>query len=207
MREGLPLAIITLGAALLLGGCGPTEMEAGQAVLMTAPVATLIGALFASGFATLWQPLAPGVRFDVRPSAGLIGLQLLVCLGIPFTGAAEADWLVAGLWFAGTSYLTLQCICLRLALISGLRRHYTRLSLAPWLLLYGQALWLGYLGSNTAEAEGIAVVLWILPGYLGLVTGPLLVILLVEVTIRRKRLADRIRETALPRPLPEARIL
>ncbi len=197
---------VALGA-ILLSGCGPTEREAGQAVLMVAPLLTLAGTLVAAAYARMWRPLVKGLRFDARPSLYVAGVQGVLALYIAIFAGGEADWLLTALCFVGSSYLAFQCVCLRLGIVAGLRRHYTWLSLLPWLLLYGQALGFGFFGSTSTEADGIGVILWCFPGYLGLVTGPLMLLLAAEVFVRRRRQAARVRAESLPRPLPVARIL
>ncbi len=194
-------------ALLLLGGCGPTEMESGQAVLLMAPLITAIGALFASGYVHLWRSLADDLHFRWRPSLVVIVLQLIACVGIPFMPHLEVDWLGYALWFVGTSYLTLQFLVIRVSVIRRIRRYYSSLSITPWLVLYPPALYLAYLGSDQEELQVFPGMLWTAPGYAGLSTGFLLVVFLVEVALRRGRQAARLRKASLPAPLPQARVI
>lgn len=181
-------------------------MESGQAVLLAAPIISLGGALVAAGYAKLWQPLAPSVRFSWRPTLVALIVLTVLCGGIVFYPPGTGEWVGIALWFVGTSYLTLQLLVLRITLSSAARHRYSLLSLAPWLVLYLPALVLAYAGSATEELALFPLIwMWTLPGYGGWVLLPVSLALFVEVVIRRKRLADRLRRELLPRPLPEAR--
>lgn len=191
--------------ALLCCGCGPTEMESGQAVLLAAPFITLVGALLAAGFAKLWRPLIDGLSFRWRTTTIALCVQSLLCLGIMFFPPGSGEWVGFAMVFVGASYLTVQLVAMRIALSEKLRRHYSVISLAPWILFYPPALVLAYVGSPSTELQAFPGLLWTLPGYGGLVLAPVFVILLIEILVRRKKHADQVQREILPRPLPEAR--
>lgn len=205
MRSPLFLAFSTL----LLSACGPTEVEAGQAVLFSAALITLIGGGVTALFAALWKPLAKNLQFSWRPTLVVIAGQailqgmVLVFVGTPIEGTHVDDWVLTALLTVGTSYLSLQLIVVRVALIERVRRYYSLLSLAPWIVLYPPAVVLGVWGSGD-EAGDIPLSLWILPGYVGMTTLVILVVFGVELVFRRRRLALSEREPEFPAPLPTA---
>lgn len=183
--------------ALLCGGCEATGMEYGQGILLAAPLITLAGALLSAGYAKLWQPLAETLRFSWRPTLMVLVVFTALCVGIVFFPPGSGEWIGEALWFVGASYLTLQLLVLRIAVRQGSRKNYSLASLAPWSLLYPPALIFGYWGPATSEVGAFPGLVWVLPGYAGLVLVPVLCALLIEVLVRRKRLADR-RKNALP---------
>lgn len=195
---------VSIAALLLLGGCGPYEAESGQALMLMAPLITFVGAVVAFFYARAWEPLVGPVSFCFRPSTIVAGLQVLACAGLE-SAVFRTDGIVFfSFWLVGSSYLALQLLMLRFALRPRQRRRYSQLSLCPWLLLYPPALYLAYFGSSTAELGAFPGFLWILPGYFGILTGVIGAILLIELIIRRRLLAKRLREQ-LPK-VPTARI-
>jgi hypothetical protein len=194
-----------LATCLLLGACGPTEKESGQAMLVMAPVITLVGLGLAAVFQRLWSPLADEPELHLRPSWRVMALLVSCTVPLLFDEQLEDDWIIAALWMGGTTYLTFFLIGLRLCIVSSLRRYYSAQVYLPWLLLYPPALYLAYFGSNEQELGAFPGLLWTMPGYLGLVSGPIFLIMLLEIVVRRHRHAKRRAAEALPRPLPPAR--
>lgn len=189
-----------LTSLLVLGGCGPTAREIGQAVLWAAPIITLLVLGLAWGYARLWRPLleAP-LRVDWRPAALVTGVQLVLALATLLRPELEGELVLTAVWAVGTSHLTLTLLPLRLALRSG-TTAYSWVLLAPWLVLYPPAVLLGLVLRNPDSnlSDSIAM-LWILPGWAGWVTGPLALIAVAEVVIRRIR---RTRRLAAEKPAP-----
>ena len=129
--------------------------------------------------------------------------MVLVFVGTPIEETHIDDWILSALIMVGTSYISLQLIVLRVALIERVRRYYSLLSLAPWLVLYPPAVILGIWGSGD-EVGDIPLALWILPGYVGMTTLVILVVFGAELIFRRRRLALSEREPEFPAPLPTA---
>jgi hypothetical protein len=164
--------------------CGPSPEEEGAAVLLAAPFVfiTALGLLWL--LRRLWARRYPELTVEARPQLVTSGvLLLLAVIGGVATGQRGADWAPIAFWFFGTSYLTLALVVLRIWLSYRPSTAFTWAPIAPMVLMVAPALVLavGGGGRNFADA---ADVLWILPGYLGTVTGPLFVILLVEALIR-----------------------
>ena len=194
-------------ALLLLGGCGPTAREIGQAVLWAAPIITILVLGLAWGYARLWRPLLEEpLRVDWRPVVAVAALQLAVALATLLRPALDGDLVLIAVWVVGTSHLTLALLPLRLALRSG-TTAYSWVIAAPWALLYPPAVMLGLVLHAPAQdlADGAAM-LWILPGWAGWVTGPLALIAVAEVVIRRVRRARRLAaQKPAPPPVATAR--
>jgi hypothetical protein len=193
-----------LTALLLLGGCGPTAREIGQAVLWAAPIITLLVLGLAWGYARLWRPLLEEpLRVDWRPAVVVAAIQLAVAFATLLRPELDGDLVLIAVWAVGTSHLTLTLLPLRLALRSG-ATAYSWVIAAPWLLLYPPAVMLGLVlhdpGSDLSDA---VMMLWILPGWVGWVTGPLAIIAVAEVVIRRVRRARRL-AAVKPAPPPVA---
>lgn len=190
-----------LTSLLLLGACGPTAREMGQAVLWAAPIITILVLLLAWGYARLWRPLVDEPpRVDWRPAVVVAALQLTVASATLLRPELEGDLILIAVWAVGTSQLSLALLPLRLTLRSG-TTAYSWVFLAPWLLLYPPAVLLGLVlrdpGSDITDSIAM---LWILPGWAGWVTGPLALIAIAEVVIRRVRRARRLAAQKPPPP-------
>lgn len=194
-----------LSALLLLGGCGPTAREIGQAVLWAAPIITILVLGLAWGYARLWRPLLDEpLRVDWRPAAVVAAIQLIIALATLLRPELDGDLILIAVWAVGTSHLTLALLPLRLALRSG-TTAYSWVIAAPWLLLYPPAVLLGLvLHDPGPDLSDAVAMLWILPGWAGWVTGPLALVAVVEVVVRRVRRARRL-AAAAPPPPPVAR--
>jgi hypothetical protein len=121
-----------------------------------------------------------------------------------FSPHLESDWLFAAFLAVGSSYLSLLLLCIRLSVFPSLSKLQRHTYYLPWLVLYPSALYFAFFGSTTSDAGDIHVQLWIMPGYMGLVTGPLLILALFEVLVRRHQYERRRAAEALPQPLPVA---
>lgn len=193
-----------LTALLLLGGCGPTAREVGQAVLWAAPIITLLVLGLAWCYARLWRPLLDEpLRVDWRPAVLVAALQLAAAFATLLRPELDGDLIAIAVWVVGTSHLTLSLLALRLAIRSG-TAAYSWVIVAPWLLLYPPAVMLGLvLHAPAPEPSDAVALLWIVPGWAGWVTGPLALIAVVEVVFRRgRRLAA---QEPAPPPVATAR--
>jgi hypothetical protein len=189
---------------LLACACGPTERESGHAILLMAPLITLGGVGVASLFRALWKPLVSPLSQPLRDCRNLMIALVLACLPLFFDKHLNDEWLLVALHAVGTSYLTFLLIGVRLSLSPRNTHLFRYVTYLPWLVLYPPALYFAYVGSTTAEASDFPLQLWWFPGYAGLITGPLFLLLLVEVLVRRYSHHKRLAAEALPRPLPVA---
>ncbi len=180
------LGAVWITAAVLVGGCGPTNEEIGQAVLWAAPLITLIGLGAAWGYAALWRPLVAGLRLDVRPGMLVAAVQSAFALATLITPAIDPDLVLVAVHLVGTSYLAAAILALRLS-VYRTARHYAWAWLAPWIVLYPPAIILALAGDSAGAAGDLQLYIWILPGYGGVVTGPVALLALVEVAVRRAR--------------------
>jgi hypothetical protein len=183
---------VRLGGALLVmlavlaGGCGPTNQEVGQAVLWAAPLITLVGMAIAWGYAALWRALSPGLRLDVRPGLVVAAVQSAVALATLIAPEIEPDLILVAIHLVGTSAMAAAILGLRLSVYRS-ARSYSWAWLAPWIVLYPPALILALMGDAAGSGGDLALYIWILPGYGGVVTGPIALLALVEVLVRRAR--------------------
>ena len=183
MRLGGALLIML---AVLAGGCGPTNQEVGQAVLWAAPLVTLVGMAIAWGYASLWRQLVPGLRLDVRPGLVVAAVQSAVALATLIAPEIEPDLILVAIHLVGTSAMAAAILGLRLSVYRS-ARSYSWAWLAPWIVLYPPALILALMGDAAGSGGDLALYIWILPGYGGVVTGPIALLALVEVLVRRAR--------------------
>jgi hypothetical protein len=131
----------------------------------------------------LWEPLAPDLRLDPRPSVIVIGAQLAIAVATLFL--PKSIDLVSVLFFGcvvGASHLTLAILALRIAVHRG-SRSYSWALLAPIPILIPPALVLAVFGGSPGILKA-AWTLWALPAW-GL--GPIALLALLEVLVRRER--------------------
>lgn len=176
---------------VLLAGCGPSTREASVSVLVVAgPVVVLANALLWLLW-RIWRRARPELGFRWRPFVE-VGLALsvvgLLAAALPFDGSAT-QWLAVGLWAAGTSYLTLLLLVwrIRLSAPSGIAWAHGIAGALQFL----PALPFAFLGSTVGDPPAPLVAVWLLPGYAGLVAGPLYVLLLLEALVRWHRARPR----------------
>jgi len=167
--------------------------------MMVTPIVYLVGLGLMALMAFLWRKLKPNLSLKWKPL--LVGLILALIIGsLSFVGVTKdspkdaklftsttdgiegvMEWSLAALILFGTSYLSLLLVCWRIWLW---RRPATAFSWS-WLpvcllmLLPCLPMVLGY-----SFISDVAVTIWILPGYSGLVTAPLFMIALIEVWVR-----------------------
>ncbi len=183
MRLGGALLIML---AVLAGGCGPTNQEVGQAVLWAAPLITLVGMGIAWGYAALWRQLVPGLRLDVRPGLVVAAVQSAIALATLIAPEIEPDLVLVAIHLVGTSAMAAAILGLRLSVYRS-ARSYSWAWLVPWIALYPPAVILALMGDAAGAGGDLALYIWILPGYGGVVTGPIALLALVEVLVRRAR--------------------
>lgn len=188
--------IAALGV-VLFGGCGPTELESGQAVLFAAVPITLIGWLLQMGYRRLLQHIHPAMNGDKRPAViTLIAPAVLLVASCLTRGVANfEDWAGFALVFVGTSYLTLHCMLLVVLARARQGRWFHLSSALPWVVLGTPAVFLAFAGSANDELAGAVELLWVLPGYAGMVAGPVLAIAFGLAVYERRVHARRVAES------------
>jgi hypothetical protein len=188
-----------------LAGCGPTQAEMGQAILIAAPLITIAGIGLQALYALLWRRLGADVHLRWQIQGPLLAFLVLGALLPALRWQRRTDdWIFAALVFAGSSYLSLLLVTMRILVITSLRRWFAWAGAMVWVLLWLPAFHHALWGSTTNE-DSIFVIVWLLPGYMGLITFLLLLGFGVELAIRLAIAARRRRAAEQP-PLPEARI-
>lgn len=176
---------------LLVAGCGPNAREAGVAALVVAFPILVIASMLLWLLSRLWQRVRPQLVFRWQPfvTVGLVlsGVGLFAAV-LPFHGSAT-EWLVMALWAVGTSYLTIVLLVwrIRLSARNGLAWAHGLACAIQFL----PALPLAFFGSTEGELNGPLLGVWMLPGYGGLVAGPIYVLLLLEALVRWQRARSR----------------
>jgi hypothetical protein len=185
--------MVLLAAATETVQCGPTEVEAGRAVIISAPVALLAGLGMMRLLLWLWRKLRPELTISYKP--------MLVALGISVVGAVLAltgiragepgtpsglrgilDLVPIAIWAVGTTYLLFVLIFWRVLLAIGVRQAFSWALVPPLILLFLPALPMAF--GVTSDWLDSVMLVWMSPGYGGAVTGPVLVVAIIEVLVR-----------------------
>jgi hypothetical protein len=173
--------------ALFLGGCEPTQMEAGQCIVMVAPIITAIGLALHWLYAWLWRPLEAPPRISWRITG--LGLLVLFMLAVIVTASGlerdTDDWLLAIFIIVGSSYLSVYAVALRALVVPRLRRWYSWAPLIPWFIFLPPALVLAFFGSTQDPVGDTLTMFWMLPGLFGYIGVPALMLLYFEAGVRR----------------------
>ncbi len=185
--------LLVLGAMALNIRCGPLAVEAGRGILLSAPVVFAVTVGVLALLLRLWRQRHPDLRLPrvlVWPGMVMLAAGLIVMM--PTAADNQLRWVRMGLWVFGSSYLTVTLVLWRVLL------HLRPRSATTWAPLSVMAFyWLpaiplaaGWLPDSVAS--GMELV-WVLPGFFGLVTAPLLLGLLVEAWLRNRPREDKIR--------------
>jgi hypothetical protein len=184
MRLASALAVLLLAA-----GCGPTPEEAARAVLVTLPVAIAVGHLFARLLTWLWRPLG---RPPIAARPALVAMAVATAAAtivLVVGGDAVLEWVGAALALYGATYLVLSFVAWRLWL------HIHPETPGSWSFIAAQSIsvfpGLPLLYGVDGQYADAVITGWIVVGYMGLVAGPILLILIVEALVRRHRLRGR----------------
>jgi hypothetical protein len=195
--------------------CGPCEQEAGKSVLLAIPVMIATGFLIQWLYRRCWKGLRQLTIFDSKSRNVTIGVGVsLGLLGLlaPHSWIQPSDsfqystgyYVLESICIVGTSYITWLTICLRLGIqIQGWPWWNRYILLLPLITIAPLAMWLALCGSHD-KFSNTYFNIFAIPGMLGLVAGPLLLLLLGEPLLRRHR-AKRKKRNA--EQLPKARLL
>lgn len=176
----LVLALVTLA---LVSGCGPKAREASVALLVVAGAIVVL----ANGIVGLlwlpWRRVRPELGFGWRPfvDAGL-ALSGLGLVGALLPHGDMVEWLGIALWAGGTSYLTFFLLVWRIRVPAPNALAWAH-SIAG-MLIFLPALAFAFFVSPEADLPDVLLWLWMLPGYAGMVAGPLFVLLWLEALVR-----------------------
>ena len=195
-------------ASLLLSGCGPSDEEAARAVMMATPLVYLSGMGVMALMLFLWRELEPRLGINWRPV--LLGLALACVIGLlsivgvttdpPAANSGDTttdgipgvfEWLGHSIFLYGASYLSLLLVSWRIWLWRRPATAFTwawtpvlfvMMAPCPAMIMFG-----GEHSAAMRHFEEAALSLWVFPGYAGMVTGPLLLLALIEVWVRIRR--------------------
>ncbi|MSP62844.1 MAG: hypothetical protein EXR72_21430 [Myxococcales bacterium] len=167
--------------------CGPTDQEAGRAVVMVAPLVLLLGFGVQWLLLALWRRRYEEIALRWGPNLVLLGIVSGFAAAMITVEPTSLRWAGEALWLFGASYATVLLLATRAFLQFDRRRAFTLPHLAPLLLQVAPAvvLGLGLIGHTDVQE-----VLWIFPGFGGWAAGGLYLVLLVEAAIRTRRRAS-----------------
>ncbi|HOX43391.1 MAG TPA: hypothetical protein PK668_07330 [Myxococcota bacterium] len=196
----MPYALVALLLLLATEAtrCGPDDGEAAGAVFLAAPLFIAVGMGLLQLLRLLWRPARPGLRFGVAPSHVALGVCLLLGIaGVALStmrhtdpgGAVSTqldfDLVLIAILMVGPSYLSLLLVTWRVWLWRRPETAFTWSCLPPLLVLLLPAL--PMLSGLTEGWLDPAMWLWMVPGVYGLPTLAILVGLVVEALVRRRR--------------------
>lgn len=183
----IPLAgPLLLAITFAASECGPNNHHAGEAILIVWPVVVLLALGPQLGLLALWRKLRPAIRLDLARVWIVVTLATAVAIAVTVRAEKPWRWVDAALWLWGCSYGFVLLATTRFWLM-----------VAPKTALFGPHIVATLLFVPFAAAlygdlvSGIGEPIWlfILPGYGGWATGGLSLVLLVEVLLRRRKVA------------------
>jgi len=175
---------LTLAIPILAAGCGPTSEQAGGVVLLVAPVAMALSALAVRFLLWLWRP-AEKLPLSSRPALVAAGVCFALGVGAAIRVDGLDEWILLALALFGTSYLAVALVTWRiwLALDRASASTWSFLPATSLLVAPALPLALGLAGDDFADT---VAVIWVYPGYFGLVPLCILVALAAEGVARRR---------------------
>ncbi|HUU01487.1 MAG TPA: hypothetical protein VM425_08620 [Myxococcota bacterium] len=194
--------VLVMAAAAHGGGsCGPSEIEAGRAVMFVGLPVLLITLGFMLLFLWLWRKVKPELSREWKPAGFALGAMALMCVlslaGVPSDGSGRGlsfgvsgimEWVPFAMMAAGTTYLLFVLVVWRIWLVFWPKTAFGWAFLPPLVLLWWPAPLMGF--GLTEGWMDFWTAAWVFPGYCGIVTGPVFLILLIEILVRI-RLARR----------------
>lgn len=182
------LAALALAPLLLGARCGPTDQEAGGAVVLALPVMIAAGTLLLWGLNGLWRHALDDLTWRPGPAlAGIAGSGVIAAMtAIALADTDAARWVGMALVAAGSSYLALLLVVWRLWMVASPARAFAW----AWLPAAVLQLVTGAAAATDAMGDGamdVLAVVWIIPGYWGIPTLALLLGVALEAAIRAHR--------------------
>jgi hypothetical protein len=204
-RNAWSIQLPMLGA-LLTGHptCGPCEQQAGKGVLIAIPVMLALGFLIQWSYRRCWTGLRQLTIFNSKSAMIMIGSGLALALvGVvaPHDGPNTYDDTFAAIIVVGASYVTWLALGLRLGLRTVAWNRYVLMF--PIVIIAPVALLLALVGTHQELSDSL-LGFFALPGMIGMIAGPMLLLLMAEPLLlhyrarRKKRLSEQ---------LPKARVL
>jgi hypothetical protein len=196
----MPYALVALLVLLATdtSRCGPDDGEAASAVFLAAPLFLAAGMGLLQLLRVLWRPARPEPRFGVAPSLVALGACLLLGVAgaaLSFARYTQPDGSVntqldpglvlLAILMVGPSYLSLLLVTWRVWFWRSPAGSFTWSCLPPLALLLLPGL--PMLFAQTQDWLDPILYLWGGPGFWGVPTGVLLVGLIIEAVVRRKR--------------------
>jgi hypothetical protein len=188
-------------AALVLGGCGPTDQEIGVSVITSFVIIVPIAAALNYGLYRLWRHTRTDLHAPTLREAALAGAVTLAAavainaLVLP----ADSELAVISVWIVGSTHLTIYIALLGGALVGARRWAFRVLYWAPAALLGLLVLPMAVDENLSSESTAAIMGVLIYTGAFG-VTAGLMLTTLLAVSIR-VFFRDRPRPHAPPPPL------
>lgn len=186
-----------LSPLLVAAKCSPTIEETGAAVLVTAPVALGITALVLWGLSALFRPAVPALTVRWRP----VRLALVAWLVVGLLGALpialRADvwtWVPIAHMTYGACVLVWSLLVWRIwvrirpadAFAVALLSVHPLITIPALPMLMARAV-----PSLGDDVWGPFVIAWVYTGFLGIPAGVVLLVLVAEGAVRRRRATQR----------------
>lgn len=184
-----PLAgplLLAIAVAATGSECGPNNHQIGEAILIVWPVVMLLALGPQLGLLALWRKLRPAVSLDLARVWILVTIATAVAIAVIVRAEKPWRWADAALWFWGCSYGVVLLATTRIWLMANAKTAL----FGPHVVATGVFVPLAAaLYGGIADGLGDTSWLFIFPGYGGWVTGGLCLVLLVEVLLRRRKVA------------------
>jgi len=184
VRHAIPVLALFL-CAHGPGSCGPTDEEASRAVMFAAPFAFVAGLGLLRLLLWLWRKRKPELVVRWKPSLVVLAVLMLGQV-LSFLGLSEnayvSEWYLAALVLMGASYMTLLLLTWRIWFFFSPEKAFTWSSLPVTIFMLWPCLFMVW--STEVSWDFAVAFLWIFPGYMGIATGILLAILIIEIVVR-----------------------
>lgn len=183
-------------------------------MLVAAPLFFAVGLMIQLMFLGAWQRIEPRIRFDRRPHLVALAIMSITIL-LAFVGIQDknvpddvsargvdgvTEWIAAAVMLGGSSYLSLLMLTTRVWLAMSPRGAFTWSFVVPLTLFVLPALMAAF-GSGLSS---FFVVVWVYPGYMGIVTAVLALVLVIELVSRLRKKAKQMGMRPPPPPDPPA---
>lgn len=184
-----PLAgplLLAIAVAATGSQCGPNNQQTGEAILIVWPVVVLLALGPQLGLLALWRKLRPAVSLDLARVWIIVMLATAVAIAVVVRAEKPWRWADAALWLWGCSYGVVLLVTTRIWLMADAKNVLLGPHVVATVVFVplAAALYGGF-----ADGIGDPSWLFILPGYGGWATGGLFLVLLVEVLLRRRKVA------------------
>lgn len=181
--HGAILAIAVAFAALG-GNCAPTPHHTGEAVVVAWPIVMLLALGPQVVLLAIWRKARPAIDLDLRLFAAWLGLAAFVGLSVAAAADNPWKWLDSAVYLFGMSYVAVLLVATRVVVSTAPKRAVLVPHLVTSVVFVPYAIALYFdVTLGIPSPEGIFIV----PGYGGLLAGPIHLALLIEAVIRRIR--------------------